>query len=39
MAGLAAEFGMGSGDPRLRGRARAGRPLRVRGSPGALAAA
>ena len=28
MAGLAAEFGMGSGDPRLRGRARAGRPLR-----------
>ena len=39
MAGLAAEFGMGSGDPRLRGRARAGRPLRVRDSPGALAAA
>lgn len=39
MAGLAAEFGMGSGDPRLRGRARAGRPLRVRDPTGALAAA
>ena len=37
MAGLAAEFGMGSGDPRLRGRARAGRTLRApgfRGRPG-----
>ena len=41
MAGLAAGFGMGPGDPRLRGRARAGRCPRVPGAPlgGALKAA
>ena len=41
MAGLAAGFGIGPGDPRLRGRARAGRCPRVPGAPlgGALKAA
>ena len=33
MAGLTAGFGMGPGDPRLRGRARAGRSLRSSGAP------
>ena len=39
MAGLAAGFGMGPGDPRLRGRARAGRCPRSGPSGGALKAA